>query len=69
MADERHEKHTPSHESSKPPRAISEAYAQAYQAAQPDQGRTAVPVELEAREVNWEFVRGRQTREWGVATR
>jgi FtsP/CotA-like multicopper oxidase with cupredoxin domain len=65
MADERHEKDTPAHESSKTTRAISEAYAQAYQAAQPDRGRTVVPVELEAREVDWEFVRGRQTRAWG----
>src|SRR6476660_7007400 len=65
MADDRHEKDTPSHESSKTTRAISEAYAQAYQAAQPDRGRTVVLVELEAREVDWEFVPGRQTRAWG----
>ena len=65
MADHRHEKDTSAHEFSKPPRATSEAYAQAYQAAQPDPGRTVVLVELEAREVDWEFVPGRRTRAWG----
>src|SRR4029079_7247529 len=62
---ERHEENTPGHESSKITRAMSDAYAQAFQAAQPDRERTVVLVELEAREFDWEFVRGRQTRAWG----
>jgi hypothetical protein len=34
------------------------AYAEAYAAAQPDLGRQVVAVDLEAREIGWEFVPG-----------
>jgi FtsP/CotA-like multicopper oxidase with cupredoxin domain len=42
----------------------SAAYAQAYEAAQPDAGRRVVVVELEAREADWEFTPGIATRAW-----
>ena len=67
MSPERHDQHGPSHGSSKTTTVIEEAYAQAYEAAQPDPGRTVVPIELEAREVQWEFVQGRQSLAWGFA--
>jgi FtsP/CotA-like multicopper oxidase with cupredoxin domain len=41
------------------------AYVRAYEAAQPEPGRAVVSVELEAREVDWEFRPGRATRAWG----
>jgi FtsP/CotA-like multicopper oxidase with cupredoxin domain len=41
------------------------AYADAYEAAQPEPGRTVVFVELEPREFDWEFEPGRSTRAWG----
>lgn len=41
------------------------AYDAAYAAAEPDPGHTVVRVELEAREVDWQFKRGRATRAWG----
>ena len=41
------------------------AYERAYEAAVPDPGRSVVKVELEAREVDWEFIPGRATRAWG----
>src|SRR5918999_2440834 len=41
-----------------------EAYAEAYEAAVPDAGRSVVQVELEAAEVDWEFTPGRGTRAW-----
>jgi FtsP/CotA-like multicopper oxidase with cupredoxin domain len=40
------------------------AYAEAYEAAVPDPGRSVVRVELEAAEVDWEFTPGRVTRAW-----
>ena len=40
------------------------AYAEAYAAAQPDQGRKVVAVDMEAREIDWEFVPGLSTRAW-----
>jgi FtsP/CotA-like multicopper oxidase with cupredoxin domain len=40
-------------------------YTRAYEAARPQPGRTIVPVELEAREMDWEFTSGRPTRAWG----
>jgi FtsP/CotA-like multicopper oxidase with cupredoxin domain len=67
MSPERHDQHRPSHGSSQTTRAIGDAYAQAYEAAQPDAGRTVVPIELEAREGHWEFVQGRQSLAWGFA--
>lgn len=45
--------------------ASTDAYAQALEFAQPDEGRVVVPVELEAREFDWEFVPGVRTRAWG----
>lgn len=48
-----------------PPAGWREAYDRAYQAAQPDPGRTVLPVHLEARELDWEFRAGRPTRAWG----
>jgi FtsP/CotA-like multicopper oxidase with cupredoxin domain len=41
------------------------AYTRAYDAAQPDPGRGVVSVDLEAREVDWEFKAGHTTRAWG----
>ena len=46
-------------------RPTDAAYAEAYAAAQPDAGRQAVVVNLEAREFDWEFVPGVSTRAWG----
>jgi FtsP/CotA-like multicopper oxidase with cupredoxin domain len=40
------------------------AYAEAYAAAQPDHGCKVVAVDLEAREIDWEFVPGLSTRAW-----
>ncbi|MDQ3998050.1 MAG: multicopper oxidase family protein [Gemmatimonadota bacterium] len=40
-------------------------YAQAYEAAVPEPGRTVVAVDLDVREVDWEFKPGRPTRAWG----
>ena len=48
-----------------PPADAHVAYTRAYAAAQPDPGRSVVSVELEAREVDWEFVPGHTTRAWG----
>ena len=42
-----------------------EAYRRAYEAARPDPGRTVIPVELEAREVEWRYGPGRAVRGWG----
>jgi len=42
-----------------------QAYRRAYAAALPDPGRRVVPVELEAREIDWEFSPGTTTRAWG----
>jgi FtsP/CotA-like multicopper oxidase with cupredoxin domain len=41
------------------------AYTRAHDAAQPDLGRTVVSVDLEAREMDWEFVPGHAARAWG----
>ncbi len=41
------------------------AYTNAYAAAQPDPGRTVVSVDLEAAQIDWEFVPGVTTRAWG----
>ena len=42
-----------------------EAYAEAYEAAVPAPGGSVVELDLEAREVDWEFTPGRVTRAWG----
>lgn len=44
---------------------VDAAYAEAYEAAQPEPGRTVVSVDLEPREMDWEFRPGRRTRAWG----
>lgn len=41
------------------------AYREAYDAAQPIPGGKVVTVELEAREMDWEFIPRRRTRAWG----
>jgi FtsP/CotA-like multicopper oxidase with cupredoxin domain len=48
-----------------PSAGADEAYRQARAAAQPDPGCRVIPVELEAREIDWEFVPGTKTRAWG----
>jgi FtsP/CotA-like multicopper oxidase with cupredoxin domain len=40
-------------------------YTRAYDAAVPDAGRVVVQVDLEAVEMDWEFLPGRETRAWG----
>lgn len=45
-------------------RSVSDAYAQAFAEAQPDAGRSVVRVDLDVREVEWEFVPGQRTRAW-----
>jgi len=42
----------------------SRAYAEAYDAAQPDAGHRVVVVDLEASEADWDFVAGVTTRAW-----
>jgi FtsP/CotA-like multicopper oxidase with cupredoxin domain len=61
MTDHRH--HTDAASATGEERAA--AYAEAYAAAQPDPGHQVVAVELEAREIDWEFVPGVSTRAWG----
>ncbi len=41
------------------------AYRQAFESAQPDAGRRVIPLDLEARELDWQFVPGTTTRAWG----
>jgi FtsP/CotA-like multicopper oxidase with cupredoxin domain len=41
------------------------AYTAAYEAAEPEPGCSVVSVDLEAREIDWEFSSGRRTRAWG----
>ena len=41
------------------------AYRQAYDAAKPGPGGKVVAVDIEAREMEWEFIPGRRTRAWG----
>src|SRR5918992_913396 len=48
-----------------PPADALAAYTRAYEAAVPDADRSVVDVELEAREMDWEFTPGRVTRAWG----
>lgn len=44
---------------------MNPSYLQAYEAAQPAPGGSVLSVELEARELDWEFVPGVKTRAWG----
>ena len=44
--------------------AASDAYASALASAEPDAGRTVVRVDLDVREIDWEFVPGLRTRAW-----
>jgi FtsP/CotA-like multicopper oxidase with cupredoxin domain len=39
-------------------------YALAFESAQPDEGKSIVRIDLEAREIDWEFVPGQRTRAW-----
>jgi FtsP/CotA-like multicopper oxidase with cupredoxin domain len=48
-----------------PAPGADDAYQRAYAAAQPDPGRRVIPIELDAREIDWEFVPGTKTRAWG----
>ena len=48
-----------------PPTDWHDAYLRAYQAAEPAPGRDVVTIDLDAREVDWEFKPGRATRAWG----
>ena len=41
------------------------AYRRAYDAAQPDPGRTVVSIDLEAREVHWAIASGATFKAWG----
>jgi FtsP/CotA-like multicopper oxidase with cupredoxin domain len=44
--------------------AVGNEYIRALESALPDEGREVVRVDLEAREVDWEFVPGKVTRAW-----
>ena len=60
-----HEHHGAHHHVHEPAADAAAAYRKAYAAAQPDAGRRVILVELEAREIDWEFVPGTKTRAWG----
>lgn len=62
---EHHGAHRHGSVSHEPSAGADQAYRQACNAAQPDPGRRVIPVELEACEVDWEFVPGTKTRAWG----
>jgi FtsP/CotA-like multicopper oxidase with cupredoxin domain len=63
-ADDRND-HTHHHSAAHEPTAETlAAYQQAYDDARPAPGGKVITVELEAREVDWEFVPGRRTRAW-----
>ena len=47
------------------PADVAIKYTRAVAAAAPDPGRSVVSVNLEAGEIDWEFVAGRTTRAWG----
>jgi FtsP/CotA-like multicopper oxidase with cupredoxin domain len=58
-----HQNHHPSiHEPSPDAR---DAYQRAYEAAQPDPGRSVVEIDLEACEFDWTFAPGKTLRAWG----
>jgi FtsP/CotA-like multicopper oxidase with cupredoxin domain len=59
----RHE-HDVAPDSSRATGAAGDEYTRAFESAQPDEGRSVVRVDLEAREVDWEFVPGKRTRAW-----
>jgi FtsP/CotA-like multicopper oxidase with cupredoxin domain len=48
-----------------PPADAHEAYQRAFDAAQPDPGRTVIAVNLEAKEFDWEYSPGKKVRGWG----
>lgn len=60
----RHGNHSAAHDSSGATTTADDAYTHALESAQPDEGRAVVRVDLEAREVDWEFVPGQRTRAW-----
>ncbi len=43
----------------------TEAYRTAFEAAQPDAGKSVIPIELEAREMDWPIAPGATFRAWG----
>lgn len=47
-----------------PGQRAQQTYRQAYQTSQPDAGRAVIPVELEAREVDWPVAPGTVVRAW-----
>lgn len=47
-----------------PPADALDSYRRAFDAAQPDPGRTVIPIDLEAREADWEFSPGNPVRVW-----
>jgi len=57
--------HHHSHHSSSGNDHQASAYAEAFAAAQPDPGRQVLMVQIEAREMDWEFTPGTSTRAWG----
>lgn len=61
----RHEHDASAHDPSNANAASATAYLHALESAHPDEGRTVLPVDLEAREFDWEFVPGTRTRAWG----
>jgi FtsP/CotA-like multicopper oxidase with cupredoxin domain len=58
-----HAPHTHAHVHTPPPDADA-AYRRAYDAAQPDPGRSVVRVDLDVRECDWSFASGRTVRAW-----
>jgi FtsP/CotA-like multicopper oxidase with cupredoxin domain len=64
MKVDRHTNHASAPDALGATTAPGNGYAHALESAQPDRGRAVVAVDLEAREVDWEFVPGRRTRAW-----
>jgi FtsP/CotA-like multicopper oxidase with cupredoxin domain len=59
-----HRNDASAHDSTSAAATTGDGYTEALASAQPDEGRTVVRVDLEAREVDWEFVPGQRTRAW-----
>lgn len=64
MTAHRHGHNSAALDSSSATIAARDEYAMALDSAQPDEGRAVVRVDFEAREIDWEFVPGQQTRAW-----
>ena len=66
--DDEHKTHDHTHSGAvlhAPAAHASEAYRRAYDAAQPDVGRTVIAVDLEAKEFDWTIAPGATFRAWG----